>query len=69
MVITDSNIKRLCECVFDITLLIGSKLDYEDSRELFNTVFNMANEFEENYKDDDDYMSEIEKFVNNRLDG
>lgn len=61
--------KRISECVFDLTLICADfirKADI-DSRALFWEIHNWALEFEEQYNDDDDYMTEIEVFGNMKL--
>jgi len=62
-------IKRIAECVFDLTLICADfirKADI-DSRAMFWEIHDWALEFEEQYDEDDDYMTEIEVFGNMKI--
>lgn len=64
--------ERLCECVFDITataigLRLKGEIRWEDSRDLFQCIYNLAKEYESTSHDGDDYMAEIEEFAEKRL--
>ena len=68
----EPNMKRVAECVFDITtvacyLLHGSP-DWQaegfgDSRQFFDTAYEWALEFEREHPNPVDYMLEIEIFA------
>lgn len=62
---------RIAECVYDLTLmcadLIRDMSSYGDSRSMFATIREWAEEFENQYCDDDDYMTEIEIFGEKKL--
>lgn len=68
--------KRVAECVFDITTVLcfiihgNPKYHYEgmgDSREMFHTIYEWAEEFERENPDPVDYMLEIEMFAYRKL--
>ena len=63
------SMKRISECVFDLTLICADfirKADI-DSRAMFWEIHDWALEFEEQYNEDDDYMTEIEVFGNMKI--
>lgn len=58
------SMKRVSECVFDLTLICADFIRESDidSRAMFDAIHDWALEFEEQYSEDDDYMTEIEAF-------
>lgn len=65
---------RLCECVFDISLVAqhmieGEQISAEDSRELFSSIHEWAKQFEEVLGAGliDDYMEVVENFAKDKL--
>lgn len=66
---------RVAECVFDITTVACSIINANpkcrvadiDSRQLFNTIYRWAQEFERENPDPTDYMLEIEMFAYRKL--
>lgn len=61
--------KKLAECVFDLTTIAysvakkaGEKADDIDSRAIFGEVWSLAQEFENGYRDEGEYMTDIEEF-------
>lgn len=64
----------LCETVFDMTTIIchlaneGKICLPEDSRDTFLAVLTAAREFEKDYIDNGDYLSDVEDYVLHRLD-
>ena len=70
------NVKKLAECVFDITSVACYALyadksnpnaDTIDSRDLFQRIYRWAQEFERENPDPVDYMLEIELFAYQKL--
>lgn len=68
--------KRVAECVYDITTVACAVIyanpeyletDVLDSRELFHTIYEWAQEFERENPDPVDYMLEIEMFAYRKL--
>lgn len=68
--------KRVAECVYDITSVACHVIfadpnypnhDLIDSRELFHTIYEWAQEFERENPDPVDYMLEIELFAYKKL--
>ena len=59
---------ELCETVFDITtvatcLIAENKIEVEDSRELFETIYSLASKFEDTHYDPDFYMDAVEAYA------
>lgn len=63
------DMKRISECVFDLTLMFAEFIrDTDlDSRAVFEMVHDLALEFENHYVDGDDYMTDIERFGERKL--
>ena len=65
--------KRLCETVFDITtcvlyaLTTGESNLGDDSRSVFDQIWEWAKEFEETHPVPEDYLSEVEEFAYGKL--
>lgn len=75
---TDQAVTKLCECVYDISctaqhLAAQHQIEFEDSRELFNTIYSWAKEFESTHQhewgDDQhgDYIDAIDEFAEKML--
>ena len=71
-----TNMKRVAECVFDITTVACYRMfgspdwqaaGFQDSQAFFDTVYNWALEFERENPDPVDYMLEIEMFAYRKL--
>lgn len=63
---------ELCETVFDITtvatcLIAENKIEVEDSRELFETIYFLASKFEDTHYDPDFYMDAVEAYAMKQL--
>lgn len=63
---------RYCECLYDISMMAAyliqdGKIIVQDSRELFLTIMQLSEEFEESFLEDDDYMEQVEMFAHKRL--
>lgn len=69
------NVKKLAECVYDITSVACHALFADpdrkeqdiDSRALFDDIYGWAQEFEQENPDPVDYMLEIEIFAYKKL--
>lgn len=61
--------KRIAECVYDLTLICSEFIrDTDiDSRMVFEAIHDWAEEFEDQYCEDDDYMTSIEAFGEHKL--
>jgi len=63
---------ELCETVFDITtvatcLITENKIEVENSRELFETIFELAQKFEQTHYDVDCYMDAVDAYAMKHL--
>lgn len=60
---------RVAECVYDLTLICSDFIrDTDiDSRTIYAYIRDWAEEFELQYQEDDDYMTEIELFGERKL--
>lgn len=63
---------ELCETVFDITtvavdMIHAGTIEVNDSRELFQTIYRLAEVFEDSDYDPDFYMDEIEAYARKQL--
>ncbi len=59
---------ELCETVFDITtvavdMIHDGAIEVEDSRNLFQTIYNLAIKFEDTDYDPEDYMGSVEAYA------
>lgn len=70
--ITSEKCRLVSEVVYDITMVAArlmdeNKIDVEDSRELFDTIYHLAFEAEENGFDPDYYMEEVDIYATKEL--